>query len=381
MTMPRILLIRSRYTDPAIRKVAQALHQAGYEVTLLIWDRSGKMSNSPMKSDYVIKYFCFPAPQDKISAIFYFPIWWAYELFYLLKVNPDIIHACDLDSLYPAIISKILRKQSLVYMIYDFYANNLPNGSFQLIRNTVRPIVSSIEKFGIGFSELLILVDESRYEEVEGAKIKNLIYLYNSPEDSSARKALNSVKCSKNGIVIFYAGNISYIRGISDIITAVKDIEDVKLILAGPIIDEAILDNIVDEKVQYIGWIPTYEELIAKTKEADILFRFSDPTHPKTKFESPNKLFEAMMCRKPIIVSDQSSMAEIVRKEKCGIVIKYGNIHEIKEAITQLKSQKLREMLGDNGRDAYEHKYGWEIMRVRLINQYEYLFLTLERDT
>jgi glycosyltransferase involved in cell wall biosynthesis len=372
MTKSKILLIRSRYTDPAIRKVAQTLHEADYEVILLIWDRSGKMSTSPMKSDYTIKYFSYPAPQDKISAVFYFPIWWAYELFYLLKMNPDIIHACDLDSLYPAIISKILRKQSFVYQIYDFYANHLINGSFQLIRNTIRYFIASIEKFGIGFSDLLILVDESRYEEVKGASIKNIIYLYNTPEDCFDQKTLNAVKCSKNEIVIFYAGYISRMRGIGDIIAAVEDIENVKLILAGPIDDKTILDNTSD-KIQYIGWL-TYKELIDKTKDADILFRFSDPTHPETKFASPNKLFESMMCGKPIIVTDQSSMANIVRKENYGLVVPYGDINAIKHAIFSLKNDPdMCKRLGSNGRRAYEQKYSWNIMKNRLIEAYNQL--------
>jgi glycosyltransferase involved in cell wall biosynthesis len=374
MTTPRVLLIRSRYTDPAIRKVAQALHQAGYDVELLIWDRSGKMLTSSLKSDYVIKYFSFSAPEDKISAIFYFPIWWIYELFYLLKVNPDVIHACDLDSLYPAIISKILRKQFFVYMIYDFYANNLPNGSLQLIRNMVRYIVASIEKYGISFSDLLILVDDSRFEEVKGANIKKLIYLYNTPEDFVNLKTLSTAKSTKTETIIFYAGYISRIRGISDIIAAVEDIEDVKLILAGSIVDEKILENTVNKKIQYIGWIPTYEELIAKTEEADILFRFSDPKHPKTKFESPNKLFESMMCGKPIIVTDQSSMANIVRKENCGLVVSYGDINAIKHAILSLKNDPdLCKRLGYNGRRAYEQKYNWNIMKKRLIEAYNQL--------
>ena len=335
---PKVVIIRSRSTDPAIRKVAHSLHREGYNVTLLIWERKGKKFVSLESCEYTVEYFCLPAPQDKLPAVLFFPIWWLYELFYLLRKNPDIIHACDFDTLYPAIISKILRKQSLVYMIYDFYANNLPNGSFQLVRNIIRHFVALLEKFGIRFSDLLILVDESRYEEVNGAKIKDLIYMYNTPNDIYESKTLSSFNVSKNETIIFYAGVISHVRGISDLISAVEDIEGVKLVLAGPLVDETILDRI-DKKTQYIGWIPTYDELIAKTSQVDILFRFSDPNHPKTKFESPNKLFEAMMCRKPIIVSDQSSMANIVRQEKCGLIVPYGDIDAIKRAILTLKKR------------------------------------------
>ncbi len=368
--MPKVLLTRSRSTDPAIRKVAQALHQAGYEVTLLIWDRSGNLSPPSLESEYTIKYFHFPAPQDKMAAILYFPIWWAYEIFSIFKINPDIIHACDLDTLYPAILSKILKGQSLVYIIYDFYANNLPNGRFQRMRNIIRYFVGRSEKMGIGFADLLILADESRYQEIRGAKVKNLIYLYNTPEDLDRQKTSSYTETPKKEKILFYAGIINSIRGVRDVIIAIEEIEDIKLILAGPLIDKAMLDK-TSEKLQYIGWIPTYEELIAKTSQADILFRLSDPSHPKTKFESPNKLFEAMMCGKPIIVSDHSSMANIVRQEECGLVVPYGDIDAIKRAILTLKNDPaLCKRLGENGRKAYETKYSWAIMEKRLLKAY-----------
>ena len=370
----KVLIVRARYTDPAIRKIAKSLHQEDYEVTLLIWDRSGKRSLSDERNDYKIDYFCLRAPQDKLSAIFFLPIWWAYELFYIFKKNPDIIHACDFDTQYPAIIAKIVKNKKLVYIIYDFYANNLPNGKFPWIRNAIRSLVAHIEKIGIGFADLLILVDESRYEEVKGAKINNIIYVYNSPEEVNDQKIQNLDKKSENSIVIFYVGIIHEIRGIGDIITAVKDMKNVELILAGPVINKSILDDRINEKIKYIGWIPTYEEVITKTKEADILFRFSDPNHPKTRYESPNKLFEAMMCGKPIIVSDMSSMAEIVRKEKCGIVVPYGDVEAIKEALIKLRNDSsLRKELGKNGRNAYEQKYSWKIMEKRLVTAYENL--------
>jgi glycosyltransferase involved in cell wall biosynthesis len=374
MKKMKVLIIRARYNDPAIRKVAKSLHREGYDVTLLIWDRSGKKSLSEENNEYKIDFFSLRAPQDKILAIFFLPIWWLFELYYLLKINPDIIHASDFDTLYPAIIVKVVRNKHLVYIIYDFYANNLPNGNFPGIRNAIRSIIAHIEKIGIGFADLLILVDESRYEEVRGAKINKIIYLFNSPEEDNNQKNQNLNKKSDNSIVIFYVGMIQESRGIGDIITAIKDMKDVVLVLAGPVINKSILDDKINEKIKYIGWIPTYEEVIIKTKEADILFRFSDPNHPKTRYESPNKLFEAMMCGKPIIVSDMSSMAEIVRKEKCGLVVKYGDIKEIKDAIIKLKNNpKIRQELGNNGRKCFENKYSWNIMDKRLIEAYNLL--------
>jgi glycosyltransferase involved in cell wall biosynthesis len=106
-----------------------------------------------------------------------------------------------------------------------------------------------------------------------------------------------------------------------------------------------------------------------------MLFRFSDPALPtKNKYASPNKLFEAMMCGKPILVSDNSSMARIVRHNKCGLVIPYGDVGAIRDAIVKLMTNPgLQEELGINGRKAYEEKYSWTIMENRLVTAYKNL--------
>jgi len=123
-------------------------------------------------------------------------------------------------------------------------------------------------------------------------------------------------------------------------------------------------------KIEFLSWLP-YDEVIRYTRNADILFALYNPNIPNNRYASPNKLFEAMMCSKPIIVSDGSSMADIVRKENCGLVVPYGNVEAIKHAILTLKDNpELCTQLGRNGRGAYEEKYSWKIMEERLLAAY-----------
>jgi glycosyltransferase involved in cell wall biosynthesis len=78
-----------------------------------------------------------------------------------------------------------------------------------------------------------------------------------------------------------------------------------------------------------------------------------------------------MMCSKPILVNEGTSMADIVREEKCGLVVPYGDITAIRDAILLLKNDpELARQLGANGRRAYEQKYSWKIMEDRLLGLY-----------
>ena len=52
----------------------------------------------------------------------------------------------------------------------------------------------------------------------------------------------------------------------------------------------------------------------------------------------------------------------------------YGDIEAIKNAILSLKNDlNLRRCLGSNGRRAYEQKYNWNIMEMRLMEAYSKL--------
>lgn len=371
----KVTLVRARAIDPAVNKVAKTLSENGYDVKLLVWDRQNTLS---VKEDdgYTICKFSLKAPYDKFTVLFYLPIWWIYEFSFLLKNKCNVIHACDLDTLIPATLIKLIKRVRLCYTIYDFYASNLPDGRFQLVRKLIRNLVAWVEKLGIGFTEILFLVDESRYEEVRGARINKLVYIYNSPPDHFEVKGEHESKERKE-ITIFYSGLITKSRGLEHMMKATEDPDNIRLIIAGTGPDKNLFENQAADarnRVQYLGWLPSYEDVIEKTSEADIIFRFSDPKIPKTKYESPNKLFEAMMCGKPIIVSDGSAMANIVREENCGLVVPYGDVAAIREAVLKLKNDlQLCQTLGQNGRRAYESRYSWKIMEQRLLDSYQQL--------
>jgi glycosyltransferase involved in cell wall biosynthesis len=362
MDNPRVLILRGRETDPGVNKYCKALSKEKYQVTL---------------KGYSLKQFFFRAPLDTFGAVFFYPFWWIYVTYFLLKEKPDVVHACDFDTLLPVLCIKRFIKFRFVYTIFDFYADNIQEGHFLTPVKFLKKGIRSLEISGINRADLLILVDESRLEEIQGAMVKNLIYIYNTPEDqkSSVKEEIHE---SKGIFSIFYAGYLLNDRGITDIIMAIADVSEVELVLAGPIIDKNIIDDIAAHpaSVTYIGWIPSYEEILNRSLSADMLFRFSDPALPtKNKYASPNKLFEAMMCGKPILVSDNSSMASIVRHNNCGLVVPYGDRGAIKEAIVKLITDPgLRAELGKNGRRAYEEKYSWTIMENRLINAYKNLY-------
>lgn len=367
-----VAILRGRAIDSSVFKVAHSLFKNGYDVKLLVWDRQHNLKDDNFQ--FTIYRFKLKAPYDKLSVLFYLPFWWIYQIFFLFQTNPDIVHACDIDTLYPAIIFKCCKKIKLYYTIYDYFADTLSDN----IPHFLKCMFSFVENYGIGFIDTLFLVDKSRYEQVRNAKIKSIYYLYNSPPDiyyDQPNSIQNSYKYSNiidnNKFIIFYAGTIHKTRGIEYLIKAINNIENVKLIIAG-IGQTDWLKDIMKGKnnVEYIGYID-YNTVLNYSIKSDMLVAFYDPAIINNKYASPNKLFEAMMCSKPIIMNYGILAADIIEKNKCGILVTYGDVEELRNAILELLNNSItKASIGINGRRLYLENYSWSIMESRLMHAY-----------
>jgi glycosyltransferase involved in cell wall biosynthesis len=368
--MLKILLIRSNHVhpEPKVEKEAKTLGDNGYSVEVLAWDRSGENPESENKESYKIKRIKLKASYGKPELVFKLILWSFYELIYLIKSDFDIVHAFDLDTLIPAVIVSKIKNKPLVYDCADFYADSLPENVPTIIRN----FIANLEIFFSKFADFVILVDESRKKQFKN-KLKKTIIINNTPMEISLPKIKPQIKYEN--FIIFYAGILHENRGLHKLIEATKGINNLKLMIAGYDIGHANLSECLEkaENVTFLGKI-SYEDVIKRTLESDMTFALYDPKVPNHKYASPNKLFEAMMCAKPILTNYGTVMAEIVMNENCGVLADYENVNDIKNAIIRLKNDlELRKKLGENGLKMYKTKYNWDIMANRLLNVYKSL--------
>jgi len=367
----KVCFIRSKSSaalDYRVDKEATVLRDAGYDVTILLWDRKCEHPPHERIDGVNIKRVHHKAPYNKPSLLFHMLIWWIHEIYYLLTNDIDVMHACDLDTLPPALLAKFLKKRKLVYDIFDFYAFMIARNVPSLTRN----FLAKLERALLRYPDVVIIPDEERKEQLGNAEFSKLVVIVNSPKEEY-KGAMNRKKNKE--LTLFYAGNLIKTRGLEGLVEAIHGLNGVKMIVAGEGPDEDELVPLFKntKNVDYIGVI-SHNEVIKYTFSADVLFALYDPKIPNNRYASPNKLFEAMMCAKPIIVNSGTSMAKIVEKEKCGLIVPYGNIKKLKEAIVQLKEDdELRRTLGENGRRAYAKKYKWSIMKKRLMEVYKKL--------
>lgn len=357
------IFITSDY-KPNVIKWANSLKKT-QKVEIIMWDRYGVL---PKNESEFITLFKLKVPHGNFVLPFFYPFWWIYVVMVVLKRNPDTLNPFDLDCLIPSIFVKVFKNVRVYYTIADFYADTIP----LVYPNFIRKFLRHLERYLLQKSDHVFLVDENRFDNVRGCKIKGLSYIYNSPVDKKQELIEKSEFSNedRDQLNIFYAGLLDDQRGIRFLIDAVIESENINLKIAGKGPLESYIKSVSDnnpEKVSYLGFL-LHDEILRLSCDADAIVAFYDPKIPINQVASPNKLFEAMMLSKPIIANKNTSMDKIVSQEKCGILIEYGNISELKNAFkTLIRNKKLRKELGINGRKAYEMKYSWKIMEKRLM--------------
>ncbi len=370
--MRKVILISSHFPNVRMEKEAKALGDHAYTITMIGWERWGAHPLLDEKDDYKAKRLRLKVPPNSLKVAFYLPIWWLFVMWQLLVERWDVAHAIDFDSFVPALLIARIKGKPIVYDIADFYADTI---GFPILPGLSRKITARIDRALMKSAVAIILPDESRIAQVGLDTTKQRVVIVNNSPDQRILRSIVSRSLETKSFTVFYGGGIGNGRGIVEMCLAVKDLPDVQLVVMGPCspsFGEALREvcRNVDNIRLHLTFVP-YQEIIAETMKADLLFAVYDPADHNARFSSPNKLFEAMMCGKPIIVSDGTSMDDIVRNENCGLVVPYGDVQAIRETIVKLKNDSdLRQRLGANGRRAYEEKYDWQIMEQRLLTLY-----------
>jgi glycosyltransferase involved in cell wall biosynthesis len=367
--MPRVALLRSRFPDVRLEKEARALAKGGFQTEIITWDRKRGAPSAKREPVTDVKALELAAPPSSVLVILLLPVWMCYAFTRLVRGKADTVHAADFDACLPAFLAAKITNVPMVYDIYDLYAETM---AFPFLKKCLRRFISRLDSRLMDQASEIILPDRSRLKQIGERFAGKTVYVYNSPEESQEEQDLNLAAHEHDGFSLFFGGEVTPDRCLHQVMEAVTGLPDISLKIVGPagaaygakLRDLALKASNVDLQLSWHQ--PDY--VMKCVRESDALFAIYDPIVPNNRFSSPNKLFEAMMCGKPIIVNAGTSMDLTVKEEDCGIVIDKISPEAIREAILRLKRDAgLRKRLGGNGRRAYDQKYGWSIMERRLI--------------
>lgn len=363
--------------DPRVEKEASCLAEAGYSVKVIAWDRSAGLPVREERGKVRIERLPIAARYGHGLANFPALLRWQIGLVHWLLAHRNeyaIIHACDFDTILPALWLKARHGKAVVYDIFDFYADHL-----RATPAWMKSLIRRVDTWAIGRADALILADDARIRQIKGASPRSVTVIYNSPEDEKQkleRKILENMDSpGRWQLKIAYVGLLQVERGLIELLQVLARRPEWHLDLAGFGGDEEQILKVgrTMPNVTWHGRVP-YDEALTLSAEADVLVATYDPSIPNHRYASPNKIFEAMMLGKPVIVAKGTHMDELVRAGGCGLVVRYGDADGLEAALALLAADPvLRQALGAAARSCYEHSYSWERMRQRILDLYDHL--------
>ena len=355
-------------------KEAKSLKKAGYDVTVI--GQTNPKMNKVVDGINV-------AGIKKGIGIKSHPFFWRRLLKEALDVNADIYHCHEPESFLVASYLKIFKRKKIVCDVHEYYIDVLSLSSPQM-RMFLGFMLYFVEPLFCKYADAIITADEEIAKRYR--KFNNNVYpIFNFPsfEVFKLSSSQDVKKNYENYFVIIYVGGMSEERGIFELIKGVYKVSEthhsVKLLLLGNFGTKNFEDkctgyvssNDLDENVDFLGFVP-HTEIQKYINAADVGAVLLHPTTRFIKTAYPIKLFEYMICGKPVIASNLPAMGKIVKESGCGVLTNPTDIDEITEVIIYLiEHQEDAKRMGENGRRSVEEKYNWNEMEKRLLKIYK----------
>ena len=313
----------------------------------------------------------------------------------LKKYSIDIIHVHDLPLVYTAILAA---KNTKLPVIADLHENWPAASQIYLWKrsliNWIRlKTIDNVnrwrkhEKWVLSqVDHILVVVPEAAERLIEYGLDENKIHIISNTEEVDYFTGIsidsNIEEQFEDDFVISYIGGINHHRGVDCAIRAmpevIKEIPNAKLLIVGAgdnyesKIKAIVFKLGIGQNVIFTGWQP-FEKVSSYTSVSNIcLVPHVDCEHTDTTI--PHKLFQYMLMKKPVIVSNCRPLKRIVEEAKSGLVFDAGNEKGLASKIIYLyNNPEVGKQFGINGQVAVKEKYNWALTGERLCEIYRSL--------
>ena len=370
----KILMLLSNpfMVDPRVYKEAKSLVNAGHEVTVIFWDRKKEYkTDDTVEGIHVVgvnnSFFMKLIPND----LFRNPFWWwrAFKKGVKLYKNGfdfDVVHCHDLDTLFAGVLLKRKLGVKLVYDAHEIFgfmvARNMPN--------VLVKIVFWMEKRLLQYSDHVITVTEKVEEYLNSVCNKPITIVMNCKD----LIGITYISPKTDVFTVSYIGVLHKNRMFPEIVDIIGSIKNVKFVIAGK--KENLYEEVkrrckLYDNVEFLGAIP-FNEVIPRTLACDVVVCMINPIDKNNRIGLANKQFEAMVCGRPVIITEDTYAGSLTKDLRCGLTVQY-NENSLRGAVETLRDNKrLCEELGKNALKAAS-EYNWGKQEKKLLEVYESL--------
>ena len=327
----KVYMILTNGFDPDIRvyKEAKYLVSRGFDVEILCWDRKCIYKDKEYEEldGIKIKRFFIPSvPGSGLKQIFPYLKFRKCVRKYLKNKTYTYMHCHDLDGAIIGISTRKIKEKKLIFDMHEFYETERHKKINFIIRALVKKCQNRAFK--------IIHVNDKQLEKMSDENKKKLIFLPNYPEKSELSQVMH---IDSNILRITYAGYIRHLVPMQNLIKAANELQNIAVYIHG--VGECyntIKDMEKNYKNVYVGEKFEHRELIDFYSNCDIIYCVYNNDNSNDNTALPTKLFESVICKIPIIVSNNSAMYEFVKKYDIGFGVNGSDYNDIKKLLNNI---------------------------------------------
>lgn len=344
-------------TDQRVSRIADTLVDKGYEITLV-----GRLlpNSVPINREYGVKRFKLWFNKGSL----FYANYNVRLFFYLLFKKFDAVLSNDLDTLLASFTISQIRNKGCIYDSHEYFTEvpELVNRIFQkkvweLIERSILPKVNYCYTVSQPIADEYSLKYGNSFEVVRNLPTKK-----------------QKQQLDKNNVLI-YQGALNLGRGIELMIETIKYIENYELWVVGTgdvvnKLKELVVSMHLVDRVKFLGRIEP-NKLHHITIKAKLGLSFEEDLGKNYRYALPNKLFDYIQARVPVLVSGLPEMKKVVDTYKVGEVLISRHPEKVAKQILYLldDSDKLSEI------DAYLEKASdalcWENEKHKLLTIFD----------
>lgn len=306
-----------------------------------------------------IKYYILPELNKKISILCLYRI-----AKIISKERVEIIHSHSVKSYIAAGLVNVFLKQKHIFNFHGVFIDS------EYYNAVEKAALWSIHSQIILFSGVNLAIAPSdsskKYLNSQTQKFPDIISYYNgympvTGSDAIDAELQNVISSNKDKKIIAVIGRLEREKRIDLVLEVVSELRNESKDLLFLIVGEGSLESdiraqIEKKQLSKIIILSKYERNIDSLfKHIYVVFNISE------REGFPMTFWEAMGNGVPIVTSMVGGAAEIIEKEKCGLLFGSG---DVTKAIVQLRllldNKQDREILGSNCRRAVDTKYNIE---------------------
>lgn len=273
-----------------------------------------------------------------IKAAFYRLYWFVYLIKVLHKEKPTFIHACDLDTSFPAALYKSIfnKKCYLLFDAFDWVSSDEAINKSPILKVPVR----IMESFALRYSNKLLICEEERKVQIPKCERYDYDILPNIPmisNDSDIYTIDESCKFNNNKITFSYVGYFGQSRFLEELLRLAED-GLINLLMAGAGNKELedrcnLLKN--RDNFKYFGRVP-YSRSLRIMYNSDIIYAMYCKVVNNHYYAAPNKFYEPMALGKALLTTKGIIIGNKVEKMGFGYTCEesYEELSELVKTLT-----------------------------------------------